>query len=185
MEKKEKNPEKQLTQKEVKTSIAEKFSRDDRNHLNEYVKKGSEINEELRKNLSGYGNIVKYIKNSFKLISDLYPGYDYIKVCRASTKPYSSEKSQGFMSTSNKQLPFGGYMSTIFIPKDVMVGVVDISDMVGIDGTFEFILQNNTLLYELEENKYVVSSNFSDNNIELFLNASKKSETCDNFIEIN
>ena len=99
---------------------------EDKYALQEYVKSGSEINEELR-NTGLYSNLYKntipkidQAVNRFTigdLFNDVYG--DYIKVYRVQTVLWSNDNNNGYVSCSNIPIPFGGsHNMEIYIPKE-------------------------------------------------------------------
>lgn len=132
-----------------------------------YLAHGNEINQQLRSGVSvEVLNNVRDLESAFTRIEDLFPKMgDYIIVFRTQTKPFDPEKNVGIVSTANTFLPgFGQYRLYIFIPKDVRVGLFDISKEVGQPNVYEVILPTRTPLISVEEVKddefFVVNSNF-------------------------
>ena len=146
-----------------------------------YVKKGSEINERLRNPLmeNEYEKEIKNISLNMKTLEEVFPSCDFIVVCRTMSKEYSSEKTSGFMSTSNNVVGMSlRYLYTIIIPKDVKIGMIDISAETGILETYEVIIDKGTQLEALNEHVYGVASEFLYKNFNDFTEIAKNIKKC-------
>lgn len=148
------------------------------NDLYTYIKRGQTINAQLRDTQDIEISTKKLIKNldiffnNFENIGQLFDSDSHLfKVYRTTTTPYDSDKTQGYMSTSNKLIPMSKLViSVIFIPKDVVVAVTDISKGTSMKNIYEITLNRNTFLKQvvLEDNcnfpVYIVDSKFFRSN---------------------
>lgn len=128
------------------------FSNDAKTCFEDYVNRGSELNFAIRtmKVTSLHKKLIKCLQNYFKTVETLFPGVDYISVYRRMTGEFDPSKTSGFMSTSNVPLgsgKFGEYEYFILIPKDVPIGIADLTDK--INGVYEIILPQNVQFAQL------------------------------------
>ena len=158
---------------DILSGVEQKFNTE---VIKKYVDIGSELNERLRKGKTTNDDFlyIKKLNNALIPINDLFENIDYIKTFRCSSVSYDHDKTQGFLSTSNRIIPgFGSNCFLIIIPQDVKIGIIDISKKVSIDNTFEIILPNDTLLQNIKENKYIVKSEYYNKNEHKFNNIIK------------
>jgi hypothetical protein len=141
-------------------NLSKKFNK---NIVNNYIKRGSEINSYLR-GVKGYQNmseVINEIKGQFQPLNTLLKNErisfnpdDYLEVYRYMRTKYDDDKTQGFMSTSNKKLVgFGRYCLKILVPVNTQVIIADISKDTSVQNTFEIILPNNTRLFNLYQDE--------------------------------
>lgn len=154
----------------------------------EYVKRGSEINQYLRERKKSsrprdeaFEDAIRRIKGKFKKLSDYIERVDYIVVCRRTTQPFDEEYAQGFISTSNVSLPFGKFLQVIIIPKDADVKIVDLADFKGEEEIYEIYLKPEADLVEVggmtsnaQKNVFVVDTDFFRKNISFFREVAKR-----------
>jgi hypothetical protein len=144
-----------------------------------YVHKGNEINSDLRKGGQTYKEAVDDISRNMKKMGDVFPGCDFIVTCRTMSNPYDSKMIQGFMSTSNKVVRMSNlYLYTILVPRDVNIGMIDISSQTGTPNTYEVIIDREVPLIHLFDTVYVVSSKYSIEHLSRFEKAAKEVKRC-------
>ena len=151
--------------------------------ITEYIRKGTDINAKLRGAIPIDDLTKDFVKKfdnlftKFPRLDKMFPQNDdihgnMIKVYRTSSKDYDSNLTQGYTSTANKPVGMSNiFLFTIFIPKDAVVIVWDISSGVGQSNTYEVILPRDTTLIEvvdMPKNKrtFIVKTEFSSNNID-------------------
>ncbi len=158
--------------------------------IQEYVRKGAEINGQLRTGASSSTNDFAWrfdrVFSDVPPLGDLFPQLpphgDMIKVYRTSRQPYTPDMAAGYMSTATRPLPFSEHhLLKIFIPRDAHVLIWDISQEVSDSGstapTYEVILPRHTQLYSVPEadNTFIVLTPFSTAKIDMLV---RLAQTC-------
>jgi hypothetical protein len=117
-----------------------------------YVRHGPELNARLRgaPATQDLGFIRKNIVKSSRPINTTCKPDSYYIVYRAMTNIYDKDINQGFMSTSNILIPqFGNFHMKIYIPIKTPVLIRNISKETNINGAYEIVLPENTMLEPL------------------------------------
>lgn len=131
--------------------IAQSFVGDSKNCILNYVQRGSEINEQLRK---GEIKSVKCLDQYAKPLKNWLSNDNYVILYRAMTQMYDEGKISGYISSSNKYIKgFGRYCMKIYVPTETPVLVADISGETGLAKTFEIILPRGTVLKYFGDNE--------------------------------
>jgi hypothetical protein len=144
---------------------------------NEYLNRGMEINDVLRNGTMGEKlRINKRFETAFITIKKILPNVDYIKVCRMMSKRYSDDIRGGFISTSNYcLLGFGIEYHYIYVPFDVKIMLIDLTDRKLNKDLIEYIGNKEKTVYEIvihpsyemihiKDNNYVINSDIYKNN---------------------
>lgn len=118
--------------------------------VDNYVQRGSEINESLRKGERRYTEDIYCLDKVATPLRNLLPvdfKESFVTVYRQTYRPYEEERSKGYTSTSNKFLPgFGSMKMKIYIPLTTKVLLADISRQTIVENTYEIILPRDTIL---------------------------------------
>ena len=133
-----------------------------KNAANTYVKKGTEINDELRSSTKNHKDNIKLINESllplYQTLKKIINIGDkkFIKVYRCMFEEYSPNTNiGGYISTSNKMLKggFGKNCFSIYVPLDPTINIKfllkDISDETLIHETFELFFDIDNRLINL------------------------------------
>ena len=172
-----------LQRGEINQSIVNQIFKDPEYqiYVDKYINQGMELNRSIRNRETlddSYKLLLSKLNTLSKQVQEIFPGKDYIKVCRMMSKFYDENLPSQPMSTANICLSeFGNKTLHIYIPKDAYILIRDISKEMAepITGKmvkiFEIIIppqtpnRNNQNLLDLDEfggqsliKYYVVSS---------------------------
>lgn len=122
-----------LQRGEINQSIVNQIFKDPEYqiYVDKYIKQGMELNRAIR-NQEPLGDAYKLLLSKLNILSkqvqEIFPGKDYIKVCRMMAKFYDKNSPPQPMSTANRCLSeFGNKTLHIYIPKDAYILIRDIS----------------------------------------------------------
>lgn len=100
-------------------------------YLDKYINQGMELNRAIRNREpldDAYKSLLSKLNILSKQVKEIFPGKDYIRVCRMMSKFYDENLPSQPMSTANICLSeFGNKTLHIYIPKDAYILIRDIS----------------------------------------------------------
>lgn len=142
--------------------------------INKYKKNGIEINAFLRgtyPHTPEFEKLVFKLDQCFQKVASLFPttAGNYIKSFRTMSNKFDSRKTSGYTSTSNQFVCMSAkFLYTVYIPFDANVIVIDISKETNKANTYEIVLERHVGLIDLGHDKFVVKTQFSSANTNLF-----------------